>query len=98
MVPNVTDFQGQYTVNLTQSVTLRCPATGYPPPTVNWTKDGMSISETDLDLSKYDIDETAGTLKIFDTRYIDSGTYECTVSNLAGVQVKQIVLTVNGKF
>ncbi|XP_071802833.1 hemicentin-1-like isoform X2 [Asterias amurensis] len=96
LVPNITtDFQGQYTVNLTQSVTLRCPATGYPPPTVNWTKDGMSISETDLDLSKYYIDETAGTLKIFDTRYIDSGTYECTVSNLAGVKVKQIVLTVN---
>ena len=57
----------------------------------------MSISENDLDTSKYDIDETAGTLQIFDTKYVDSGTYECTVSNLAGVTVKQIVLIVNGE-
>ncbi|XP_022085366.1 hemicentin-1-like isoform X2 [Acanthaster planci] len=93
--PNVTNFQSVYIINQTQSVTLRCPATGYPPPTVTWTKDGMPISENDLDRSKYFIDESAGTLQIIDAKYVDSGTYECLVTNLAGGISKQITLTVN---
>ncbi|XP_038063967.1 hemicentin-1-like isoform X2 [Patiria miniata] len=93
--PNVTNFQSLYVINQTQSVTLRCPATGYPPPSVMWTKDGMPISENDLDRSKYAIDESAGTLQIIDAKYMDSGTYECLITNVAGGISKQITLTVN---
>lgn len=33
--------------NTTQSLTIRCPAEGFPPPVISWSKDGAPLHITD---------------------------------------------------
>ena len=92
--PNITDTTEEYRVTFGSRVTLACPATGFPPPSITWTKDGIPISENN---PHYDIDESAGTLEIQSGESLDAGTYECTVTSLAGVTVKEMTLKILGK-
>ena len=76
-----------------QNITLRCSATGYPPPDIRWTKDGR-----DLPPSPRILIRDNGQLVILDATEDNEGIYECTAINSAGMDVIQITVRYTGKF
>lgn len=60
------------------SLTLNCNVTGYPPPTIKWTKKGKHESSEVVDLTS----EPSIILNSVDRR--DSGVYECSAENNQG--------------
>ena len=70
---NVTNTEGE-------NVMLHCNATGYPLPTLSWTKDGSDISNT-LRIS-FSADKKQ--LAITKASRVDSGAYRCVATNSLG--------------
>lgn len=71
---------GDNVTTLTDSnITVDCPAIGVPPPQWSWSKDGEKI----IPGNKYSILNN-GALVIRKITIDDSGTYRCTVKNIAG--------------
>ena len=70
---NVTKTEGE-------NVTLHCNATGYPLPTLSWTKDGSDIRNA-LRIS-FSADKKQ--LVIIKASQVDSGVYRCVASNSLG--------------
>ena len=60
------------TVNESNPVLLRCEASGYPVPTITWTKDGRQFQAAQR------------TVKIGQSRKSDAGRYVCTADNGVG--------------
>lgn len=65
--------------NTTRSLTIRCPAEGFPPPKISWTKDGTLLRHTD----RVSWDSSGG-LHILQPRVSDRGQYKCTATNTHG--------------
>ncbi|XP_031702131.1 ADAMTS-like protein 1 isoform X1 [Anarrhichthys ocellatus] len=65
--------------NTTRSLTIRCPAEGFPPPKISWTKDGTLLRHTD----RVSWDSSGG-LHILQPRMSDRGQYKCTATNTHG--------------
>ncbi|XP_064208871.1 roundabout homolog 2-like isoform X4 [Anguilla rostrata] len=59
---------------------LKCQASGEPPPTITWLKDGVSLLGTDPRLTLLE----PGSLQIHGTRLSDSGMYTCVASSSSG--------------
>ena len=85
-----------YVVNVTDPVTFVCTATGIPPPTIQWFRDGVLLS-SDVMLSEPSqtlVPATMGTGMIyqvertltFNTTASDTDTYTCEASNVNVVQ------------
>ena len=70
---NVTKTEGD-------NVTLHCNATGYPFPTLSWTKDGSDISNN----SRIGFSEEKKQLAITKASRVDSGAYRCVANNSLG--------------
>ncbi|KAJ8303582.1 hypothetical protein KUTeg_019978 [Tegillarca granosa] len=70
--------------NAGDTITLPCKISGYPKPTVTWTKDGVSITTG--------ISEAGLTLT--NVSASDSGQYTCKAHNILGCKSKIITLTV----
>lgn len=80
---NITEILITYSdlnVQSDKTIELNCQAKGRPKPLVHWIKDGLHLNTTE---EKYKYDET-GSLKILRTHPVDSGKYECNVSNRYG--------------
>ena len=60
------------TVNESNPVLLRCEASGYPAPTITWTKDGRQLQGAQT------------TVNIGQSRENDAGRYVCTADNGVG--------------
>ena len=60
------------TVNEWNPVLLRCQASGYPAPTITWTKDGRRLQGAQRDVN------------IAQSRRSDAGRYVCTADNGVG--------------
>ena len=60
------------TVNESNPVLLRCEASGYPAPTITWTKDGRKLQGAQR------------TVNIAQSRKSDAGRYVCTADNGVG--------------
>ena len=85
-----------YVVNVTDPVTFECIATGIPPPTIRWFRDGMLLSSgvTLSEPSQTMVPAPMGTGMIyqvertltFTTAANDTGTYTCEASNINVVQ------------
>ncbi|XP_071947832.1 hemicentin-1-like [Antedon mediterranea] len=95
--PEIIDQTQVYDVNEQTSVTLSCSSSGIPSPQITWMKDGKEVVEAtrgDME-SRFEIDQSAGTLTIHNAIESDTGIYVCTVSNPAGITSKEITLLVN---
>ena len=88
--------QMNYTVNETDTVTFECSATGIPPPTITWLRNGRELNDmTDFHVSvsiPIEIDfrrDNDGETVVLVTRSLDftnvadsdSGTYICMATN-----------------
>uniref|UniRef100_A0A8D3B2Y6 ADAMTS-like 3 n=1 Tax=Scophthalmus maximus TaxID=52904 RepID=A0A8D3B2Y6_SCOMX len=65
--------------NSTRSLTILCPAEGFPPPKISWTKDGVLLQHTD----RVSWDSSGGH-NILQPRVSDRGQYKCTAANMHG--------------
>ncbi|XP_056361302.1 LOW QUALITY PROTEIN: hemicentin-2 [Oenanthe melanoleuca] len=74
------------------AVTLRCNATGVPPPAVTWAKGTEPISLS----PRYQLDSD-GTLLIPSSSPGDAGTYFCTATNAAGFSSREMQLSISTK-
>ena len=98
MVTSVYPEVGQmnYTVNERGTVTFECSATGIPPPTITWLRNGMELNDTtnsrvtvddpmEMDLPRDNDGETVSivtrTLNLINTTDDDSGMYTCMATN-----------------
>ncbi|XP_011246353.1 hemicentin-1 isoform X3 [Mus musculus] len=81
----------EVSVVLNHNVTLQCPGTGVPFPAIHWFKDGkpLFLGDPNIELS-----DRGQSLHLRNARRSDKGRYQCTVSNAAGKQAKDIKLTV----
>ena len=61
------------------SITIQCPTSGVPTPTVTWTKDGQEI----LSGGRYTLQDD-GSLLISDAEEADNARYTCTADSVAG--------------
>ena len=87
-----------YIVNVTDPVTFVCTATGIPPPTIQWFRDGVLLSSRVVlimsEPSQTLVPATMGTGMIyqvertltFNTTDSDTDTYTCEASNINMVQ------------
>ena len=81
-----------YIVNVTDPVTFVCTATGIPPPTIQWFRDGVLLSSGVVlnEPSQTMVPATMGTGMIyqvertvtFNTAASDTDTYTCEASNM----------------
>ena len=93
MVTSVMD----YTVNLTETATFECAATGIPAPSITWFRNGVELNDTDPRITFNPASQPVmlpdgdGEMVYMVTRSLtlgmaedeDSATYECLASNAA---------------
>ncbi|XP_045895332.1 roundabout homolog 1-like isoform X1 [Micropterus dolomieu] len=68
------------TVPVDSTVVLGCQTAGFPPPTVNWKKDGVVVSPVDSRMSVAD----TGSLEIRYAKLGDTGFYTCVAASPNG--------------
>lgn len=73
------------------TITIRCPVSGIPTPTVTWEKSGVLLfSEKNISVEK------VNSLVIRGTEAEDSGKYTCRVLSVAGMNKLSSVVTIVG--
>uniref|UniRef100_A0A8C2SL26 Hemicentin-1 n=1 Tax=Capra hircus TaxID=9925 RepID=A0A8C2SL26_CAPHI len=82
---------GEVSVVLNQDTTLECQVKGTPFPVIHWFKDGKPLFLGDPNIEILDRGQV---LHLKNARRSDKGRYQCTVSNAAGKQAKDIKLTI----
>lgn len=75
-------------------VTLTCPISGIPLPSVTWTKDGVVVATVP---GRVELFNDSQELTISDARLDDGGTYMCRVVNTFGEDSYTIDLQVLGE-
>ncbi|OPJ77524.1 hemicentin-1 isoform B [Patagioenas fasciata monilis] len=86
------DTPGEMAVILNQEISLECRATGFPFPDIHWFKDGKPLFLGDPNVELLDKDQV---LHIKSARRVDKGRYQCSATNAAGKQVKEVKLIVH---
>ena len=93
--PFLSQFPESIIVNAGQTATLRCIATGTPPPSFQWFKDGNDVSgNTGVTITTSNGDST---LNITNVQPSDAGTYECRAFNSEGSDSGSATVTVIGE-
>ena len=93
--PFLSQFPDSITVNAGQTATLRCIATGSPPPSFQWLKDGNDVSgNTGVTISTSNGDSN---LTISNIQMSDAGSYECRAFNSEGSDTGSATITVMGE-
>ncbi|XP_077986992.1 hemicentin-1-like [Glandiceps talaboti] len=87
--PSILPSPDSFTVVLNKNIGLPCVSDGIPIPTISWEKDGISVDQRNGHRITDD-----GTLQLFRTQVIDSGTYVCTAINEAGRDSSEMLLSV----
>ncbi|KAJ8275527.1 hypothetical protein COCON_G00072790 [Conger conger] len=78
--PIIRQGPANQTVGLEGVAVLRCQASGEPPPTITWQKDGVGLLGTDPRMTLLE----PGSLQIHNTRLSDCGMYTCVASSSSG--------------
>ncbi|NWQ77372.1 HMCN1 protein, partial [Columbina picui] len=86
------DTPSEVTVILNQEISLECRATGFPFPDIYWFKDGKPLFSGDPNVELLDKDQV---LHIKSARRVDKGRYQCSATNIAGKQVKEVKLIIH---
>ncbi|XP_027560313.1 hemicentin-1 isoform X2 [Neopelma chrysocephalum] len=86
------DTPGEVAVILNQEISLECRAKGFPVPDIHWFKDGKPLFLGDPNVELLDRDQV---LHIRSVRRGDKGRYQCSATNTAGKQVKEVKLIVH---
>uniref|UniRef100_A0A8C3XYG7 Hemicentin-1 n=1 Tax=Catharus ustulatus TaxID=91951 RepID=A0A8C3XYG7_CATUS len=86
------DTPGEVAVILNQEIRLECRAKGFPVPDIHWFKDGKPLFLGDPNVELLDRDQV---LHIKGARRVDKGRYQCSATNTAGKQVKEVRLVVH---
>ncbi|NXJ63832.1 HMCN1 protein, partial [Rostratula benghalensis] len=86
------DTSGEIAVILNQKISLECRAKGFPFPDIHWFKDGKPLFLGDPNVELLDKDQV---LHIRSARRIDKGRYQCSATNTAGKQVKEVKLVIH---
>ncbi|OWK57262.1 Hemicentin-1 [Lonchura striata] len=86
------DSPGEVAVILNQEIHLECRAKGFPVPDIHWFKDGKPLFLGDPNVELLDRDQV---LHIKSARRVDKGRYQCSATNTAGKQVKEVRLIVH---
>ncbi|XP_067585037.1 hemicentin-1 isoform X1 [Pseudorca crassidens] len=86
-----TSSPSEVSVVLNQDTTLECQVKGTPFPIIHWFKDGKPLFLGDSNIELLDKGQI---LHLKNARRSDKGRYQCTVSNAAGKQAKDIKLTI----
>uniref|UniRef100_A0A4W6CXC3 ADAMTS-like 3 n=1 Tax=Lates calcarifer TaxID=8187 RepID=A0A4W6CXC3_LATCA len=86
---NVSIGHSALLTNATQSLAILCPAEGFPPPKISWTKDGALLQHTER--VSWD---SSGELHILQPRASDRGQYKCTATNMYGSDSETSLLVV----
>ncbi|XP_032884067.1 hemicentin-1 isoform X2 [Amblyraja radiata] len=73
-------------------VTFACDATGIPPPTLSWLKNGRTIENADS--LEMHVLSGGSKLQIVRSQLADSGSYTCVARNVQGVAQKTYILTI----
>ena len=73
------------------TVTVHCPASGFPEPTVTWLKDGRPIPESERIAVAGN-----GSLLVSKALASDSGDYSCVARNIFGENTMTSTITVVG--
>uniref|UniRef100_A0A8C2WA64 Ig-like domain-containing protein n=1 Tax=Cyclopterus lumpus TaxID=8103 RepID=A0A8C2WA64_CYCLU len=86
---NISIGHSTHLTNATRSLTIGCPAEGFPPPKISWTKDGALLVFWD----------TAEGLHILQPRLSDRGRYKCIATNTHGSdsETSQLLVAVVGR-
>ncbi|KAL4635075.1 hemicentin-1 [Arapaima gigas] len=82
----------QVTETLSNPVSFACDATGIPPPSLTWLKNGQPIENAES--LEMHILSGGSKLQIARTHMADSGTYTCVASNVEGKAYKNYHLTI----
>ena len=75
------------------SITIQCPTSGVPTPTVTWTKDNQEI----ISGGKYNVQDD-GSLLISEVDQEDNARYTCTADSSAGKDSASSTIRVVGKY
>ncbi|NXL89730.1 HMCN1 protein, partial [Alectura lathami] len=86
------DTPSEIAVILNQEVSLECRAKGFPFPDIHWFKDGKPLFLGDPNIELLDKDQV---LHIKAARRVDKGRYQCSATNAAGKQVKEVKLVIH---
>ncbi|KAL9846109.1 hemicentin-1 isoform 2-T2 [Geothlypis trichas] len=86
------DSPGEVAVILNQEIRLECRAKGFPDPDIHWFKDGKPLFLGDPNVELLDRNQV---LQIKSARRVDKGRYQCSATNTAGKQVKEVRLIVH---
>ncbi|XP_067156720.1 hemicentin-1 [Apteryx mantelli] len=79
-------------VILSQEISLECRAKGFPFPDIHWFKDGKPLFLGDPNVELLDKGQV---LHIKSARRVDKGRYQCSATNSAGKQVKEVKLVIH---
>ncbi|KAM4629779.1 hemicentin-1 [Polymixia lowei] len=94
-VPPVIEGNGAKAEDLTavldSSVNIECVAAGYPPPQLNWLRNGLPLPVS----SHVRLLSAGQVLRITRTQVSDGGSYTCVASNRAGVDNRHYNLQVH---
>ncbi|XP_075792870.1 hemicentin-1 isoform X2 [Pelodiscus sinensis] len=92
--PNIkgADTPGEVSVTLNQGTSLECKVKGSPFPVIQWFKDGKPLFLEDPNIELLDKGQV---LRIKSARRLDKGRYQCSVTNAAGKQVKEVKLVIH---
>ena len=74
------------------NITIQCPTSGVPTPTVTWTKDGQEIPRG----GRYTVQDD-GSLLISEAGEDDNARYTCTADSVAGKDSASSTVKVVGK-
>ncbi|XP_073415578.1 hemicentin-2 isoform X1 [Dendrobates tinctorius] len=74
-----------------QTAELHCNATGIPPPTITWLRNGLTLTTAD----QYEVLEEGRRLQIHSVQVTDIDSYVCVVENSAGFAERLFTLMVH---
>uniref|UniRef100_A0ABD2XID3 Fasciclin-2 n=1 Tax=Trichogramma kaykai TaxID=54128 RepID=A0ABD2XID3_9HYME len=90
--PKIEEYDTNVEITEGENANIICKAIGKPPPKFSWikslTKENLAITD------RFGVNEDTGVLTVTNVRREDTGEYQCTATNLAGMDSITIQVTV----